>query len=54
MIGLSSISCDNTSNYFIIDLNSLPANRTYKLKLKIVESGISTLIDDKLIFQIID
>ena len=50
----TKISCDNTSNYFIMDLNSLPANRTYKLKLKIVESGISTLIDDKLIFQIID
>ena len=50
----TKISCDNTSNYFIMDLNSLPTNRTYKLKLKIVESGISTLIDDKLIFQIID
>ena len=50
----TKISCDNTSNYFIMDLNSLPVNRTYKLKLKIVESGISTLIDDKLIFQIID
>ena len=50
----TKISCDNTSNYFVMDLNSLPANRTYKLKLKIVESGISTLIDDKLIFQIID
>jgi len=50
----TKISCDNTSNYFVMDLNSLPTNRTYKLKLKIVESGISTIIDDKLIFQIID
>ena len=50
----TKISCDNTSNYFIMDLNSLPVNRTYKLKLKIDESGISTIIDDKLIFQIID
>ena len=50
----TKISCDNTSNYFVMDLNSLPTNRTYKLKLKIVENGISTLIDDKLIFQIID
>jgi hypothetical protein len=36
-----------------MDLNSLPTNRTYKLKLKIVESGISTIIDDKLIFEIV-
>ena len=50
----TKISCDNTSNYFIMDLNSLPTNRTYKLKLKIVENSISTIVDDKLIFQIID
>ena len=50
----TKISCDNTSNYFVMDLNSLPTNRTYKLKLKIVENSISTIIDDKLIFQIID
>jgi hypothetical protein len=49
----TKISCDSTSNYFIIDLNALPINRTYKLKIKIVESGISTIIDDKLIFEIV-
>jgi hypothetical protein len=49
----TKISCDYTSNYFIVDLNTLPINRTYKLKLKIVESGISTIIDDKLIFEIV-
>lgn len=50
----TKISCDNTSNYFVMDLNSLPVNRTYKIKIKIIENGISTLIDDKLTFQIID
>ena len=49
----TKISCDSTSNYFIMDLNTLPINRTYKLKLKIIESGISTIIDDKLTFEII-
>jgi plastocyanin domain-containing protein len=49
----TKINCDSTSNYFIIDLNTLPINRTYKLKLKIVENGISTIIDDKLIFEIV-
>jgi len=36
-----------------MDLNSLPVNRAYKIKIKIIENGISTLIDDKLTFQII-
>ena len=49
----TKVSCDTTSNYFIMDLNTLPINRTYLLKLKIVESGISTIIDDKLIFEIV-
>lgn len=48
----TKISCDSTSNYFNMSLNSLPIYRTYKLKIKIVEDGISTIIDDKLIFEI--
>jgi hypothetical protein len=50
----TKISCDSTSNYFNMNLNTLPANRMYKIKLKIVEGGISTLIDDKLIFEIVE
>ena len=50
----TKVSCDATSNYFKMDLNTLPINRTYKLKLKVVESGVSTIIDDKLIFEIIE
>jgi hypothetical protein len=49
----TKISCDSISNYFIMDLNTLPINRTYLLKLKIDEGGISTIIDDKLIFEIV-
>ena len=49
----TKISCDSISNYFNISLNSLPINRTYKLKIKIEETGISTIIDDKLIFEIV-
>jgi hypothetical protein len=50
----TQVSCDSTSNYFIMDLSTLPIHRTYKLKLKIVENGISTIIDDKYIFEIIE
>lgn len=49
----TKVSCDSTSNYFIMDLSALPISRTYVIKLKIVESGISTIIDDKLIFEIV-
>ena len=49
----TKISCDSTSNYFIIDLNTLPLYRTYRLKLKIIDGEISTIIDDKLTFQIV-
>ena len=49
----TKVSCDSTSNYFVMDLSTLPLHRTYKLKIKIVESGISTVIDDKFIFEIV-
>jgi len=49
----AKVSCDSESNFFKIDFNTLPINRTYKLKIKIVEGGISTIIDDKLIFEIV-
>jgi hypothetical protein len=49
----TKVSCDSTSNYFIMDLSTLPINRTYRLKIKIIESGISTFVDDKYIFEIV-
>jgi len=49
----TKISCDSTSNYFILDLNTLPLYRTYRLKLKVIDGDISTIIDDKLTFQIV-
>ena len=35
-----------------MDLSTLPMSRTYKLKIKIVEDGISTVIDDRFTFEI--
>lgn len=49
----TKVSCDSTSNYFIMDLSTLPINRVYRLKIKIVESGITTIVDDKYIFEIV-
>lgn len=50
----TKVSCDSVSNYFDMDLNTLPASRVYKLKLKIDENGISTIIDEKMVFEIIE
>jgi hypothetical protein len=50
----SQLSCDSISNYFKLNLNTLPFGREYKLKLKIVDTdGSVTIIDDKLIFEIV-
>jgi hypothetical protein len=49
----TKVSCDAISNYFIMDLSTLPINRTYRLKIKIIESGIATIVDDKYIFEIV-
>ena len=48
----TKVSCDNESNYFKMNLSTLPMNRAYRLKIKIVEDGISTVIDDRFIFEI--
>lgn len=50
----TKVSCDSTSNFFDMDLQSVPTARVYKLKIKIEENGISTIIDNKIIFEIIE
>lgn len=50
----SKISCDNVSNYFYLDTTNYIPNRTYKLKVKITIDGVSEIIDEKNIFQIVD
>lgn len=47
------VSCDAESNYFYLDLNTFAIDRTYRIKLKIVESGISTIIDERLLFEVV-
>ena len=49
----TKLSCDSISNYFDLELSTLPVYRTYRIKIKIVKDGISTILDDKLIFEIV-
>jgi hypothetical protein len=49
----TKIGCDTSGNYFIMDLNSLPINRVYLLKIKIIQSGIDYIIDEHTTFEIV-
>ena len=49
----TKISCDANGSFFILNLSSLPINRTYLLKMKISQGGIDYIIDDKSIFEIV-
>ena len=49
----TKISCDQSGSYFIMDLNTLPEKRVYRLKVKVTSDGIDTIIDDKFLFEII-
>jgi hypothetical protein len=50
----SKLSCDSTSNYFNLDTSTYITDRFYRLKIKIVQNGITDIIDDKLIFKIVE
>jgi hypothetical protein len=49
----TKISCDANGSYFILDLQSLPIDRIYKIKLKVVIDGIDYISDEKYTFQIV-
>ena len=49
----TKISCDQSGSYFILDLTSLPEKRIYRLKLKVTNDGIDTIIDDRFLFEIV-
>jgi len=50
----SKVSCDSNGNYFKLDLSTLPMTRNYLVKVKVVEGGISTIIDNKFMFEIVE
>jgi hypothetical protein len=49
----TKLSCDSDGSYFMMELSTLPISRTYLLKLKIIQSGIEYIIDDKSVFEIV-
>ena len=49
----TKLSCDSSGSYFVLDLQSLPIDRIYKLKLKVVIDNIDYVFDEKYTFQIV-
>jgi len=49
----TKLSCDSNGSYFVLDLQSLPIDRIYKLKLKVVIDNIDYVFDEKYTFQIV-
>lgn len=50
----SKVSCDSISNYFKLDTTAYAVDRVYKIKLKIVQDGVTEIIDDKTTFEIVE
>ena len=48
----TKISCDANGSYFVLDLNTLPADRVYRIKTKVEIGGIEYIFDDKNTFEI--
>ncbi len=49
----NKVSCDNTSNFIYIDMNSFMPERHYRLEFKIVDGFTEQRIDDEYYFKVI-
>jgi hypothetical protein len=49
----NKVSCDNTSNYIYIDMNSFMPERYYRLELKIVDGFVEQFVDDQIYFKVV-
>ena len=49
----TKVSCDNTSNFIYIDMNSFMPERYYRLQFKIVDGFTEQYIDDDIYFKVV-
>jgi hypothetical protein len=49
----NKVSCDSTSNYIYIDMNSFMPERYYRVELKIVDGITEEYIDDQIYFKVV-
>ena len=49
----NKISCDNTSNFIYIDMNSFMPERYYRVELKLIDGILEDYIDDEIYFKVV-
>jgi hypothetical protein len=49
----NKVSCDNTSNFIYIDMNSFMPERYYRIELKLVDGFTEQIVDDKIYFKVV-
>jgi len=49
----NKVSCDSTSNFIYIDMNSFMPERYYRVELKIVDGIVEDYIDDEIYFKVV-
>lgn len=49
----NKVSCDDTSNFIYIDMNSFMPERYYRIELKLVDGFTEQIVDDKIYFKVV-
>jgi len=49
----NKVSCDSTSNFIYVDMNSFMPERYYRIELKIVDGFTEEYIDDQIYFKVV-
>jgi hypothetical protein len=49
----NKVSCDNTSNFIHVDMNSFMPERYYRIELKIEDGVMEEYIDDEIYFKVV-
>jgi len=49
----NKVSCDSTSNFIYVDMNSFMPERYYRIELKIVDGFTEQYIDDEIYFKVV-
>ena len=49
----NKVSCDDTSNFIYIDMNSFMPERYYRIELKLVDGFTEQIVNDKIYFKVV-
>ena len=49
----NKVSCDTTSNFIYVDMNSFMPERYYRIELKVIDGFTEEYIDDQIYFKVV-